>query len=407
LYSNAAATTISNLTFHPAAERVSPVYLVASRMRLFIILISWWPATVLASDMLPGLVPEQPESGRFVATDQGFMVRYEMLIPGTDIVFQMEPIPGGEITVGTDHRRYRVEPFWMGRFEVTWAEYKIFMDLYHTFKQFQIIRQRTVNDDNEIDAITAPTPLYEPTYTFAYGDNPRQPAVTITQYSAKQYTKWLSAITGQQYRLPAEAEWEHACRAGTTTAYHFGDLSDQLSEFAWFEATVHGGGSQIVGLKKPNPWGLFDMHGNVAELVLDGPDELSTADAGQVLDASTEWIHAKTPDQRKVCGGSWELPADQCTCASRMLSVHAEWKHTDPNLPKSPWWFTDAPARGVGFRLMRPLKTVDRGQMEQYWKIDNEAIGWDVFDRVDEGRGVKGLVDRDLPQAINELNGGQ
>lgn len=391
----------------PSNGRVIPVHPIVCHIRFLSLLILCRPVTVPASEMPPGLVSEHPKSGRFVATNQGFMVPFAMTIPGTDVVFQMEPIPGGNITVGSDDRRYYVEPFWMGRFEVTWAEYKVFMDLYHTFKQFQINRQRTVSDDNEIDAITAPTPLYEPTYTFAYGNKPQQPAVTITQYSAKQYTKWMSGITELQFRLPSEAEWEHACRAGAATVYHFGNSPDQLSDYAWFERTTNGKGSQIVGLKKPNPWGLFDMHGNAAEWVLDGPDELSPAKADQVLNAATDWIHAKTPDQRKACGGSWELEADQCTCASRMLSIHEVWKLTDPNTPKSPWWFTDDPARGVGFRLMRPLKMVDREQMEQYWKIDHESIGWDVLDRVDEGRGVKGIVDRDLPQAIKTLNSGR
>jgi len=338
-------------------------------------------------------------------TDQGFMVPYDMPIPGTDVVFSMEPIPGGEITIGSDKRHYRVEPFWLGRYEVTWAEYNRFMDLYDAFKQFQIDRTRTVNESNEVDAITAPTPLYEPTYTFEYGDDPQQPAVTVTQYSAKQYTKWLAAITGQQFRLPAEAEWEHAARAGTTTLWHFGDSVMDLGDYAWFDETTDGEGPQKVGQKKPNAWGLYDMLGNVGELVLDGPD--STSPSGdKVLDAATDWIHATTPDQRKVCGGSWESSGDDCTSTSRMLTVHEEWKDVDPNIPKSPWWFTDDPARGVGFRILRPLKKVSREEMEEYWKIDNESLRWDVFDRVDEGRGVKGLVDPGLPQAINDLAGG-
>jgi len=322
------------------------------------------------------------------------------------VIFRMEPIPGGEITVGSDHRKYEVAPFWMGRYEVTWAEYRRFMDLYHSFKQFQINRQRRVTEANEIDAITAPTPLYEPTYTFEYGEDPEQPAVTVTQYSAKQYTKWMSAILGQQFRLPSEAEWEHACRAGAKSAWHFGDSAESLGDYAWFEDTADGEGSQKVGQKKPNAWGLYDMHGNAAELVLDGPDGTPAAD-GKRLNAATDWIQATTPDQRKVCGGSWESSADDCQATSRILTMHLEWKDIDPNIPKSPWWFTDDPARGVGFRIIRPLNQVPRKEMEQYWKIDNESIGWDVFDRVDEGRGVKGLVDRDLPQAIQALGSGQ
>jgi sulfatase modifying factor 1 len=373
-------------------------------MKYLLTVLCLLPSLVAAADLGPGLLEMQPETGRFVKTDSGFMVPYDVPIPGTDVVFSMEPIPGGEITIGSDQRRYRVEPFWLGRYEVTWAEYRNFMDLYQSFKQFQINRQRTVNESNEVDAITAPTPLYDPTYTFEYGDDPQLPAITITQYSAKQYTKWVSAITGLQYRLPAEAEWEHACRAGATTPWHFGDSAANLADYAWFDETSAGEGAQKVGQKKPNAWGLYDMHGNVAELVLDGPDGTSSS-GDKLLDAATDWIHAKTPDQRKVCGGSWELSADECQCTSRMLTVHLEWKDIDPNIPKSPWWFTDDPARGVGFRIMRPLKTVPREDMEEYWQIDNEAIGWDVFDRVDEGRGVKGLVDPTLPQAIKDLDG--
>lgn len=278
------------------------------------------------------------------------------------------------------------------------------MDLYHVFKQFEINRIRTVNEDNQIDAITAPTPLYEPTYTFEFGEDPRQPAITVTQYSAKQYTKWLSAISGRQYRLPSEAEWEHACRAGADTDYYFGNSPDQLADYAWFEDTTRGEGTQIVGQKKPNRWGLYDMMGNAAEWVLDGPDEAVTADRQNVMNAATDWLKAETPDHRKVCGGSWELPAEECTCTSRMLSVDEDWKMSDPNVPLSPWWFTEDPARGVGFRLVRSLKTVDREQMEDYWKIDSESTAWDVSDRLDEGRGVRGLVDRDLPKAIESLN---
>lgn len=360
----------------------------------------------------PGLVSEKPESGRAVQTDRGWMVPYQVTLPNSEVTFMMEPIPGGEYLMGSPEsepgrgtqegpvRKVRVQPFWMARCEVTWAEYKEFMALYGYFKSLQNT-DRVVTEENRLDAVTAPTPLYEPDFTYEYGEDPKQPAVTVTQYSAKQYSKWLSLVLGQQFRLPTEAEWEYACRGGSQTAYHFGDDPELLSQYGWFAGNTDDDGTRQVGLKTPNPYGLFDMHGNAAEWVLDGLADYEAADG--VIDGTVDWVRPVSEDPRVVRGGSWQFPAEECRSASRLGSDWKVWKDTDPNVPKSPWWYTDDPARGVGFRLVRPLLEVSREQMEKFWEIDHEYVQMDVDNRLEEGRGVLGYVDPDLPQAIRDL----
>ncbi len=365
------------------------------------------------AEEMPGLSAEKPAEGPAVQTDQGWMVPYEITIPASDVKFRMIPIPGGEYLMGSPaaesgrkddegpQRKVIVEPFWMGETEVTWSEYKLFMELYRSLKEFESKRIRTLNDENRIDAVTAPTPLYAPDFTFEFGSDPKQPAVSMTQYSAKQYTKYLSAVTQQQFRLPTEAEWEYACRSGSPTAFSFGDDAAQLSEHGWFADNTMETGSKIVRQKKPNSFGLYDMHGNVAEWVIDGYKNYEVPE--RPISASADWIRTDKPDPRVVRGGSWAFPAEECRSSSRLGSDDEAWKEYDPNLPLSPWWYTTDPARGVGFRLLRALKPLPREEIEQFWKIDSEDIEYDVQDRLSEGRGVQGLADKDLPQAIMNL----
>jgi sulfatase modifying factor 1 len=379
---------------------------------LFSVILVFAASSALQADDVPGLVKTKPAEGPAVAWGDSWMVPYETTIPGTDVTFRMIPVPGGEYTMGSPEnepgrnpdegpqRKVKVAPFWMGECEVTWAEYKVYMQLYRHLKEFQARNVRQVTDANKIDAITAPTPLYEPDFTFEFGDEPKQPAVSMTQYSARQYTKWLSAISSQQFRLPTEAEWEYACRAGSDKAYSFGDDAGQLGDYAWFAGNSEGTGSKIVRQKKPNPFGLYDMHGNVAEWVIDGYLPYAAKD---LVDAEKDWARTERPDPRTVRGGSWEFPPEQCRSASRLGSNDKEWKGHDPNRPYSPWWFTSDPARGVGFRLLRPATAMTRDDIENFWKIDSEDIAFDVGEKLSEGRGVQGIADKELPAAIKAL----
>jgi formylglycine-generating enzyme required for sulfatase activity len=348
-----------------------------------------------------------------VATEKGFMVPYKATIPGTNVEFQMVPIPGGTSLIGSladepdrgddEGPPFNVEiaPFWMGKCEITWAEYKQFMRSYEIFKTFVSKNIRVVTPANIADSVTSPTPLYEPDFTFVLGDKERHPAVTVSHYAAKQYTKWLSGMSSAFYRLPTETEWEHACRAGTRTRYSFGDDPEQLGDYAWYFENSDEAYHE-VGLKKPNPWGLHDMHGNVAEICLDQYE----ADAYAHFTGKTvpflqaiRWTKEMFP--HVIRGGSWD--ADPPLLRSAARSHTEDWREEDPNLPKSPWWFTDSPAQSVGFRIVRPLAEPNPQERQKYWEEDSELLKLAVESRLEGGRGVRGLVDPDLPHAIKQF----
>lgn len=364
----------------------------------------------------PGLSATAPAAGRAIKTDLGYMIEYKVTIPGTNVTFDMVPIPGGKFKMGSpddeegradnEGPQYEVDvaPFWMGKYEITWAEYRQYMALYGIFKEFETRGERKVTAENEIDAITAPTELYDPSFTFEHGEEPELPAVTMTQYSARQYTKWMSGITGQFFRLPSEAEWEYACRAGTQTAYHFGDDADQLGDYGWYYENSDSKPHK-VGEKKPNPWGLFDMHGNVAEWTIDQVLEGGYKQfAGKTVPSADALVWPKTITPRAIRGGHWDDDAEKCRSAARLESKERDWKTEDPNLPLSPWWFTSDPTRGVGFRIIRPLtEPATRDAKERYWAIDDSDTRDGVQNRMSEGRGGRGLVGPDLPEAVKKL----
>ncbi|MGC8989755.1 MAG: formylglycine-generating enzyme family protein, partial [Verrucomicrobiia bacterium] len=175
----------------------------------------------------------------------------------------------------------------------------------------------------------------------------------------------LSAKTGHFYRLPTEAEWEYACRAGTTTAYYFGDDASKLAEYGWFEENSEENGDwkyHKVGKKKPNPWGLHDMHGNVWEWCLDQYEDNYEKFADTVH--QDPWNRATKPYPHVVRGGSFDDEASRLRSAARRGSDPV-WKMRDPQLPKSIWWFTDA--KFVGFRIVRPLNVPPPEQLKAYW----------------------------------------
>ena len=189
------------------------------------------------------------------------------------------------------------------------------------------------------------------------------PAICMTEHAASKFCQWLSAQTGHYYRLPTEAEWEYACRAGTTGP--FSCPEDKLADFAVLDPTQVRVGYEKVGTKKPNPWGLYDMHGNVMEWCLD-----------QYLDKGYAGTEGKTIENplaipttlypRVARGGSWYDPAEELRSARRIFSDE-NWKVQDPQLPKSIWYHTDA--HWLGFRVVRPLNVPDAEKMNLLWNL--------------------------------------
>jgi formylglycine-generating enzyme required for sulfatase activity len=291
------------------------------------------------------------------------MKSYVETIPGTEVKFEMLPISGGTFTMGSPAEEAKrgddegpqhpvqIAPFWMGKYEVTWEEYDNFafsLDLKKKERE-KVDLTKQPETEKKSDAVTRPTPPYADE-TFSFGRN-GQPCICITHHAAMEYCRWLSEKTGKIYRLPTEAEWEYACRAGTKTAYSWGNDAGQLGEYAWNVDNAEK--PQKIGKKKPNPWGLYDMHGNVAEWCLDHyvkdtyksyPTDKATVGPVILPDAKEYPYVAR--------GGSWDDDADKLRSAARRAS-DKEWSTQDPQRPQSIWWHTDATF--VGFRIIRPL----------------------------------------------------
>jgi formylglycine-generating enzyme required for sulfatase activity len=319
----------------------------------------------LGSARLASAAPQEPP-----AETAGSMKPFTETIPGTEIKFEMIPIPGGTFEIGSPpgaekgkdddpliqvspgpQHPVQIAPLWVGKYEVTWEEYDQFafaLDLKKKARE-NVDLSKQPETEKKSDAVTRPTPPYADE-TFGFGRN-GQPTICITHHAAMEYCRWLSAKTGKVYRLPTEAEWEYACRAGTKTVYSWGDDPAPLEEYAWCVNNAER--PMKIGKKKPNPWGLYDMHGNVAEWCLDHfvadtykqyPTDKPTPGPVILPDAKEYPYVAR--------GGSWDDDPDKLGSAVRRGS-EKEWSVQDPQRPQSIWWHTNATF--VGFRIVRPL----------------------------------------------------
>jgi formylglycine-generating enzyme required for sulfatase activity len=290
---------------------------------------------------------------------------YKVTVPNTTVTYTLAPVPAGEFMIGSADKpdeqpphKVRVDAFWMQAHEVTWDGYLMFM--------FADQAKEPQNPDALVDALSRPT---APHLEMSFGrGNSGFPAISMTQHAANKFAQWLSAKTGEYFRLPTEAEWEYACRAGATAGVPAASLGDH----AWFiknspAGNFSGGTYHEVGTKKPNAWGLYDMLGNVMEWTLDQYAPYTAAAA------ENPWVRATAPYPHAVRGGSWNDEEGRVTCTARVAS-DPSWKKQDPQLPKSVWYMTDA--QWLGFRLVRPAVLPSAEEMYRAW---NSGVELDPY----------------------------
>ena len=298
---------------------------------------------------------------------------YTEYIPNSTIDFEMVAIPGGTFVIGSSsdepfrnadegpQTQIDLSPFWMGKTEVSWDEYEAFYR--QTATEGRTDTRVVSKSSSDVDAISGPTPPYgSPDQNWGRG---KRPAITMTYYSAEKYCQWLSQVTGKKYRLPTEAEWEYACRAGSTTPYFFKGDPKSFSRLP-FMKRLFGPDTSVINTYSiyaensfaktsepsqvaPNPFGLLNMPGNVREFCSDWYDK----DYYKKLSKKQPNVNPAGPASGKehvVRGGSFKSDASELRSAARDYTRHDAWMITDPQMPKSLWWYSDC--NDVGFRIV-------------------------------------------------------
>jgi formylglycine-generating enzyme required for sulfatase activity len=252
---------------------------------------------------------------------------YTQTLEGTLATFDMVPVPGCTYEYADPDNEgakttVEIKPFWIGKTEVTWDLYDVYrLRLDEPNAGGSDAQGSGAEEPTDPDAISRPSKPYgAPDLNFGHDGFA---AMHITYHAATNYCKWLSKKTGKNYRLPTEAEWEYACRAGQLPAGPIED-TELLGKLAWYfdnaESKTHK-----CGTKEPNAWGIYDMLGNVGEWCTD-------------------------PDHKPALrGGSYREEAPDVNPAARRLQ-EPSWQMADPQIPKSKWWLSDGPF--AGFRVI-------------------------------------------------------
>ncbi len=293
-------------------------------------------------------------------------------VPGTAVTINMVAIPGGSFMMGSPEKEafrnddegpqkeVKLSRFFMAETEVTWDQYWAFYN--ETMSEGRTPPEKIYanNSRPDVDAVSGPTPPYSfPDQGWGTGS---RPAITMTHYAAETFCQWLSLKTGKKYRLPTEAEWEYAARGGTETPYFF-EGSPKKYTNEGFMKNIFGidttminryvvyinnseGKTQEPPFVAANPFGLKNMLGNVMEHCADkyDPEAYSKWPDGVENPISTEG------EEYVVRGGNYADDARMLRCAARNHTDTKEWLKTDPQNPKSIWWFSDF--KGIGFRIV-------------------------------------------------------
>ena len=286
---------------------------------------------------------------------------------GENISFEMVPVPGGTFVMGSPkgkpgrkndegpQHEVRLHPFYLCTTETTLelflAYYQETMSAKEDFIEVEQAKKDAEQSRGDVDAITGPTPVYGD-LTMGYGV--KHPAMGMTWHNAMTVCRWLSKKTGRKYRLPTEAEWEYACRAGTTNVFGFGNAPNRLADFAWYEDNSDGETNEVAK-KKPNAWGLYDMLGNVCEWVYDFYSPTAYKEAA----GKTPAVNPKGPKTGKVHvarGGDYSSSIEELRCAARAFEEEW-WRSGDPQFPKSKWWLPEMDF--IGFRIARSINPND------------------------------------------------
>jgi formylglycine-generating enzyme required for sulfatase activity len=326
-----------------------------SRILMYVITVATCLVVTMATDTVASQDKLPKKYTESIKTKDGKKFSIEMVL-----------IPSGSFTMGSpadeagrqDHEgpqhEVRLDNFYLCTKETTielfLAYYQETVSAKRDFIEVQEAKKDTEQQGkDDVDAITGPTPVYGD-MTMGYEET--HPAMGMTWHNAMTFCRWLSMKTGKKYRLPTEAEWEYACRAGTTNIFGVGSDPSGLKDFAWYEANADSE-TNPVGKKKPNAWGLYDISGNVREWVYDFYSPTAYKEAAKKSPA----VNPKGPKTGKVHvarGGDYSSSVEALRCAARAFEEEW-WRSGDPQIPKSIWWLPEMDF--IGFRVARSVNT--------------------------------------------------